>query len=71
MPTDQARRRRRLLIVAALAAVWMMGVAGRLAYLQLVCYREYLTRAQRQQQHVVEVTPKRGAIFDRTSILWR
>jgi len=65
MPTDQARRRRRLLIVAALAAVWMMGVAGRLAYLQLVCYREYLTRAQRQQQHVVEVTPKRGAIFDR------
>jgi cell division protein FtsI (penicillin-binding protein 3) len=62
---DQVRRSYRLLIVAALAAIWMTAVLGRLAYLQVFCYSDYLTRAQRQQQHVVEVTPKRGAIYDR------
>ncbi len=62
---DQRRPRLRLLIVAALAVLWMTAVAGRLAYLQLFCYSDYLARAQRQQQRVVEVTPKRGAIYDR------
>jgi cell division protein FtsI (penicillin-binding protein 3) len=62
---DQALRRRRLLIVAILAAVWMAAVLVRLAYLQLFCYREYLARARRQQQHVVEVAPQRGEIHER------
>lgn len=62
---DQRRPRLRLLIVAALAALWMTAVAGRLAYLQLICHRDYLARAERQQRRVVEVTPKRGAIYDR------
>jgi len=61
---DQAQRRR-LLIVVILAAVWMTAVLVRLAYLQLFCYREYLSRARRQQQHVVEVAPRRGEIYDR------
>jgi len=61
---DQALRRR-LLIVAILVAAWVAAVLLRLAYLQLVCYQEYLARAQRQQQHVVEVAPKRGEIYDR------
>jgi cell division protein FtsI (penicillin-binding protein 3) len=65
MHMDQRRARLRLLIVAALAALWMTAVLGRLAYLQLFSYGEYLARAQRQQQRVVEVTPRRGAIFDR------
>ncbi len=62
---DQRRPRLRLLIVAGLAALWMTAALGRLAYLQLFCYGDYLARAQRQQQRVVEVTPKRGAIYDR------
>src|SRR6266851_2202601 len=55
----------RLLIVAGAALICMTAVFGRLGYLQLYRHREYLTRAQRQQQRVIEITPKRGAIYDR------
>jgi cell division protein FtsI (penicillin-binding protein 3) len=55
----------RLLIVAALAALWMGAVLGRLSYLQLARHSEYLAKAQRQQQRTIDITPKRGAIFDR------
>ncbi len=55
----------RLLIVAGVALLWMTAVFGRLGYLQLVRHSTYLTRAQRQQQRTIEITPKRGAIYDR------
>src|SRR6266436_1029778 len=56
---------KRLLIIAALALVWMLAVFGRLGYLQLFRHSEYMARAQRQQKRVIEITPKRGAIYDR------
>jgi cell division protein FtsI (penicillin-binding protein 3) len=55
----------RLLFVAGAVAVCMTAVFCRLGYLQLFRHREFLTRAQHQQQHVIEITPKRGAIYDR------
>jgi len=55
----------RLLIVAGVALLWMTAVFGRLGYLQLVRHSDYLARAQRQQQRTIEITPKRGAIYDR------
>jgi cell division protein FtsI (penicillin-binding protein 3) len=55
----------RLLIVAGLALVWMAAVFGRLGYLQLYQHSEYLKRAAKQQQRTIEITPKRGSIFDR------
>jgi cell division protein FtsI (penicillin-binding protein 3) len=55
----------RLLIVAGMAVLWMSAVFGRLGFLQLFHHAEYLARAQRQQQHTIEITPKRGSIFDR------
>jgi cell division protein FtsI (penicillin-binding protein 3) len=55
----------RLLIVACLSLLFMTAVFGRLGYLQLFLHGEYLVKAQRQQQHVIEITPKRGAIYDR------
>src|SRR5467141_2299894 len=55
----------RLLIVACLTLVWMTAVLGRLGYLQLFLHSEYMARAHRQQQRVIEITPKRGAIYDR------
>jgi cell division protein FtsI (penicillin-binding protein 3) len=54
-----------LLIVAVVAMLWMLAVGGRLAYLQLIRHGEYMTRAQRQQQRIIEISPKRGAIYDR------
>lgn len=56
---------KRLLIVAAVALVWMLAVFGRLGYLQLFRHSDYMARAQRQQKRVIEITPKRGAIYDR------
>ena len=55
----------RLLIVACIALLWMTAVFGRLGYLQLFLHSEFMARAQRQQQRVIEITPKRGAIYDR------
>src|SRR5271168_2442992 len=55
----------RLLMVAGLALLWMVGVGGRLAYLQLIRHSEYMARAMRQQQRTIEISPKRGEIFDR------
>jgi cell division protein FtsI (penicillin-binding protein 3) len=55
----------RLLIVAGVALLWMTAVFGRLGYLQLIRHSDYLVRAQRQQQRTLEITPKRGAIYDR------
>jgi cell division protein FtsI (penicillin-binding protein 3) len=55
----------RLLIVAGVALLWITAVFGRLSYLQLVRHSDYLARAQRQQQRTIEITPKRGVIYDR------
>jgi cell division protein FtsI (penicillin-binding protein 3) len=55
----------RLLIVAGVALLWTTGVFGRLSYLELIKHGEYLARAQRQQQRTIEITPKRGIIYDR------
>lgn len=55
----------RLLIVMGCVALWMGAVFARLGYLQLVEHSTYLTKAHRQQQRTIEITPKRGAIYDR------
>jgi cell division protein FtsI (penicillin-binding protein 3) len=52
-------------MVAGVALLWTTAVFGRLSYLQLIKHGEYLARAQRQQQRTIEITPKRGIIFDR------
>src|SRR5258706_1453741 len=55
----------RLLMVAGVALLGTTAVFGRLSYLQLFAHGEYLARAQRQQQRTLEITPKRGIIYDR------
>src|SRR6202011_662283 len=55
----------RLLIVGGVALLWATAVFGRLSYLQLFKHGEYMARAQRQQQRTIEITPKRGIIYDR------
>src|ERR1700675_1438119 len=55
----------RLVIVAGVALLWTTGVFGRLSYLELIKHGEYMARAQRQQQRTIEITPRRGIIYDR------
>ena len=61
----QNRAHVRLFIVAGVALLWTTAVFARLSYLQLIRHGEYLARAQRQQQRTVEITPRRGIIYDR------
>src|ERR1700682_661170 len=49
---DSRRLRLRLLIIALIAALWMAAALGRLAYLQLFRYGDYLDSEQHQQQNI-------------------
>ena len=51
--------------MAGIVVLWMGAALFRLAYLQLFCYSDYLSRAERQQQRIVEVSPRRGILYDR------
>ena len=62
---EQRFPRVRYVWIAILAVVWMGAVLARLTYLQLFNYSEYHARARRQQQRIVETSPKRGSIYDR------
>jgi cell division protein FtsI (penicillin-binding protein 3) len=62
---DLRRPLTRSLVLAALLAVWSLAALGRLGYLQLVRYGDFLARAERQQQRIVEVSPKRAEVLDR------
>jgi cell division protein FtsI (penicillin-binding protein 3) len=56
---------RRLYILGGIFFLWLSLVAGRLVQLQVVGYGEWMQRAQRQQQRTIEVSPRRGIIYDR------
>jgi cell division protein FtsI (penicillin-binding protein 3) len=62
---EQRNPRLRWLVVWVLAVVWMAAVLARLTYVQFFCYSEYLAKAQRQQERIFEISPKRGTIYDR------
>src|ERR1700746_2968604 len=55
----------RLVIVAAVLGLWTAAAVARLVDLQLLRYSDFLARAERQQQRIVEISPKRADIFDR------
>jgi cell division protein FtsI (penicillin-binding protein 3) len=62
---EQEKVHLRLLVFAGVAFFWMTAIFGRVVYLQLFHHSEYLARAERQQRRTIEITPKRGAIYDR------
>lgn len=61
----QSSSRLRLLVIFGLAVVWMAVVLARVSYLQLFRYREYLERANNQQERIIEISPMRGVLYDR------
>ena len=52
-------------VLIAIFILWMAAEAVRLVQLQVVRHTEFLGKAQRQQQRTIEVSPKRGVIYDR------
>jgi cell division protein FtsI (penicillin-binding protein 3) len=58
-------RRGRILLIVALIGLGFAFVAGRLVYLQIIDRSDLAARAERQQQRLVKLEPKRGTIYDR------
>src|SRR6266481_3148332 len=57
--------RLRIYCLAGFLFLWVGLIGYRLVVLQVVRYGEFSQRAARQQQRTVEVSPRRGVIFDR------
>ena len=55
----------RLYLLGALLVFWFCAICFRLVYLQIFQYGEFEQRASHQQQRTIEISPKRGIIYDR------
>jgi cell division protein FtsI (penicillin-binding protein 3) len=55
----------RLYILGAVLIIWCSAICLRLVYLQIFRYGSFEQRAQHQQQRTVEVSARRGVIYDR------
>jgi cell division protein FtsI (penicillin-binding protein 3) len=56
---------RRLIAIAVLMGVWGIAIGARLYSIQVVQSDDFRSRAERQQQRVLDISPHRGAIYDR------
>ncbi len=63
--TAQTSAKNRLVLFGVLMFLWAFAICGRLFYLQVYKYDDFVKMAQRQQQRTVDVTPRRGEIYDR------
>ena len=55
----------RLYLLGGLFLFWCAVICFRLLYLQIFRYGDFEQRAQHQQQRTIDVSPKRGVIYDR------
>jgi cell division protein FtsI (penicillin-binding protein 3) len=55
---------KRLLQIFAVLAAWAIIVVARLIQIQIVRHDDYVSRALRQQERTLELSPVRGAILD-------
>jgi len=58
-------RAARFWLICLFFAAWAVCIAGRLFWLQVVRHREFVERAQKQQQRTFEIAPRRGVLYDR------
>ena len=56
---------RRLYALGGFFFLWLLVIGFRLIQLQVFRYGEWVQRAARQQQRSIEVSPRRGVIYDR------
>jgi cell division protein FtsI (penicillin-binding protein 3) len=66
VPVDwRVTLKRRVSVTAALLAVWVVAIEGRLVYLQVIDRADLVKRAERQQMQTIPLAAKRGDIVDR------
>src|SRR5947209_2901338 len=56
---------RRVYFLISVMGIWGAVISARLCFLQVVQSAELKARAERQQQRTIEVSPRRGVIYDR------
>ncbi len=56
---------RRVFILIGVMALWAAVICARLYFLHVVHSADYKQRAEHQQQRILEVSPRRGVIYDR------
>jgi cell division protein FtsI (penicillin-binding protein 3) len=64
-PLSAPVRRIRFVGVAVFFLVWASLIVVKLVWLQVMRHREFVERAQKQQQRTFEVAPRRGVLYDR------
>src|SRR2546422_7918269 len=64
MKKDQSLARRVYVLIAVMG-LWGAVIGARLYFLHVVHSADYKQRAERQQQRTLEVSPRRGVIYDR------
>jgi cell division protein FtsI (penicillin-binding protein 3) len=62
---NTGRNNLRLYVLAAILLLWCSGICLRLVYLQIFRYGSFEQRAQHQQQRTIDVSARRGIIYDR------
>jgi cell division protein FtsI (penicillin-binding protein 3) len=63
--TQRQSESRRLYVLIAAMALWATVIGARLYFLHVVLSANYLQRAEQQQQRKLDVSPRRGVIYDR------
>jgi cell division protein FtsI (penicillin-binding protein 3) len=58
-------KRARFWLVCLFFLLWLVAICSRLFWLQIVRHKEFVERAQKQQQRTFEVAPRRGVLYDR------
>ncbi|MGB6975525.1 MAG: penicillin-binding protein [Terracidiphilus sp.] len=65
LPRAIPMNRARFWLICLFFAFWACAIAARLFWLQVLDHKEYVERAERQQERTFEVAPRRGILFDR------
>jgi cell division protein FtsI (penicillin-binding protein 3) len=58
-------RRARFWVICLFFLLWTSAICARLFWLQVVRHKEFVERAQKQQQRTFQVAPRRGVLYDR------
>jgi cell division protein FtsI (penicillin-binding protein 3) len=58
-------KRTRFWLICLFFILWTVTICGRLFWLQVFRHREFVERAEKQQQRTFEVAPRRGVLYDR------
>ena len=64
-PNAVPLKRGRFWLICLLFFFWAAAIGARLFWLQIVCHREFVERAAKQQLRTFEVAPRRGVLYDR------